>query len=565
MNKNILTLLLSLLTLSIFSQKKYPQNYFAKPMELPFILAGTFGELRSNHFHSALDIKTKNQEGIPVKAIADGYVSRIKIALWGYGKAVYITHPNGYTSVYAHLKKFEPSLEAYVKKNQYKKKTFEIQLFPKKGEITFKKGQLIAYSGNTGGSTGPHLHFEIRNTRTEEPINPMLFGYDIADNKKPVISKLIAYPLNDTSQVNQSNLPVEIQFKRLNNGNYIADRFTAYGQIGLGVKTFDRQDAAFNRNGIYDLSMKVNGRLKYHHTLKKISFDNTKYINLFIDYKAYFTEHQAIQKCFISPKNKLNIYDRSLGNGQLTIHDSLNYNIAIYAGDFKKNTAKIIIPIKGLNDSIVVKKRLLKTPYFINNNLFNKFNLDNVTVAFPKHTFYEDFYLDFKVKNDTAFVGKNVRPLDRKFTLTFYTDSAKVKDNSKFYIANIVKKKFANYVPTKYKHNKLYTSINTLGDYMLKIDTVMPSISPVNFKDKQWLTRYHYLKVKIKDADSGIKKYTASIDGKWILMEYDAKKNLLTYNFNEKKFKKAKHELKISVTDNVNNTKVYIASFFRKK
>ncbi|MCF6212400.1 MAG: M23 family metallopeptidase [Flavobacteriaceae bacterium] len=558
-------LLLILVASNTYSQKIYPQKYFGKPLDIPFILAGTFGELRSNHFHSGLDIKTKNKEGILVKAIADGYISRIKISLWGYGKAIYITHPNGYTSVYAHLKKFSPKIEAYVKQNQYKKQTFEIKIFPKKGEYRIKKGTVVAYSGNTGGSTGPHLHFEIRDTKTEEPINPMLFGYDIADHKKPVISKLVAYPLNDTSQVNQSNLPVEIQFKRLNNGNYIADKITAYGNIGFGIKTFDRQDAAFNRNGIYDLSLKVNGRLKYHHTLEKFSFDNTKYINLFMDYKAYFTKKQAIQKCFIEAKNKLNVYDKSLGDGQLKISDSLNYTTSILSKDFKGNTAQILIPIRGKNDSILVKKQVVKTNYFIDNNLFNKFDLKNVNLAFPKHTFYKDFYLDFRIGNDTVFVGRNTRPLDKNYTLTFFTDSLKIADKSKLYIAQIVRNKYANYKPTNYKKGKIYTSINTLGTYIVKQDTIMPTIESLNFKNKQWLTNYHFLKIKITDEDSGIKKYSATIDGQWVLFEFDAKKDILTYNFADKKFKKVKHELKLSVTDNVNNTKVYIATFFRKK
>ena len=168
--------------MALNSQNNYPQNYFANPLEVPLVLSGSFAELRSNHFHSGLDIKTQQREGLKVLASADGFVSRIKIAHFGYGKALYITHPNGYTTVYGHLQKFSPEIEAYIKKQQYEKESFEVELFPSAETLIVTKGNLVAYSGNTGGSGGPHLHFEIRD-KEERPMNPMLFGIDLNSDK----------------------------------------------------------------------------------------------------------------------------------------------------------------------------------------------------------------------------------------------------------------------------------------------------------------------------------------------------------------------------------------------
>ena len=154
------------------AQNSYPQDYFQSPLEIPLILSGTFAELRSNHFHSGLDIKTQQQSGLKVMAAASGFVSRIKVSHFGYGKALYITHPNGYTTVYAHLQNFNPEIDAYIKHRQYKNESYEIELFPKAGELLVNNGDIVAYSGNTGGSGGPHLHFEIRN-KQEHPMNPM--------------------------------------------------------------------------------------------------------------------------------------------------------------------------------------------------------------------------------------------------------------------------------------------------------------------------------------------------------------------------------------------------------
>ena len=561
MSCRILFLFLTFLSFKNYAQQLYPENYFIKPMDLPLILAGNFGELRNNHFHSGLDVKTRGSQGFVVNSVADGYVSRIRIQAWGLGKAIYVTHPNGFTSVYGHLSKFTSEIETYLKMQQYKQKSYEVELFLSAAEIVVKKNQPIAFSGDTGSSGGPHLHFELRSTKTEETINPLLFGYEIPDHIKPDISKLVAYPLNDTSQVNQSNLPVVIHFKTLPNGDYLADKISAYGLIGFGISTTDRQDAAFNRNGTYDLSLTKNDTLTYHHTIEKFAFSDTKYINLLLDYEAYIRNKETIQKCFIEPKSKLKIYDQSLGSGKLTIKDEVTYNIKISTKDFQNNTAQILIPLKGKKDTILRKKSIQNNGYFISSKLVNKFEIENVNIEFNENTFYDDFYLDLKVENNTAFIGKNTQPLDRSYKITFNVDTLNYPDISKYYIANIVNN---SYISTVIKGGKISANLRFLGSYGLKKDTSNPSIKPINFKDGQWLTDYHFLKFHISDYGTGIKSYNAYIDDEWVLMEFEPKKGELTYNFSDKNFETIKHVLKVVVTDNVENTTIYTANFSRK-
>ncbi len=247
------------------------------------ILAGTFGELRSNHFHSGIDIKTQQRQGLPVYAISEGSVTRIKISRWGYGKAIYVAHPNGYTSVYAHLKKFSPEIEEYIKKVQYKKQSYEVEVFPDFGEVKVEKDNIIAYSGNTGGSSGPHLHFEIRNSVTEKPTNPLLYGLEVRDATNPILSQIFAYPLSKDAIVNQRNTKTQINFSKQKDGTFLADKVTAIGTIGLGFIGFDRQDMAANKNGIYAVQQLVNGQLYTEYDFETFSFGETRYINTLID------------------------------------------------------------------------------------------------------------------------------------------------------------------------------------------------------------------------------------------------------------------------------------------
>ncbi|MFT7497830.1 MAG: hypothetical protein ACI8QP_000410 [Porticoccaceae bacterium] len=551
------------LFLTAFSQDKYPKDYFQNPMDIPIYLSGTFGELRSNHFHSGLDIKTQRKEGFKVFAVAEGYVSRIKIQHYGYGKALYITHSNGYTTVYAHLKKYSAKIETYIKKHQYEKESFEIQLYPGPTELKLEKGEVIAYSGSTGGFVSPHLHFEVRD-RNAKPINPMYFGITVNDDKSPRINTLMAYPLDDFSQVNQSNIPLQIPFKTLESGTLLADKITASGTIGFGVNTFDRLNGALNKNGIFSLEMLVNGEKVYSHIAETFSFAESKYINLLIDYERYGKLKQRIQRCFVEPSNKLSIYRNVKDRGYLTIDAGMTYSVEIIAKDFKGNQSKLRIPIVGKNDTITIPKENKITQYPIIAKEFNKFTKDGVTIAFPKNTFYNDFYMNFDVKDGRAFIHKKIVPLDNKFTLTFDVSSYTSEEKKKLFIAGFSSKGYPRHNKTYKKEKTFYTTTKNLGEYTLLSDNKQPKLKLSNFKKNQWLSNYRQIVLKVSDDLSGLKSYRGEIDGQWILLEYSPKHSTLTYNFSDKKLISGKHTLNVIAIDNVGNTNTLETTFYRK-
>ena len=312
----LLTLLLILLAHLNFAQNKYPQDYFRHPLDIPLVLSGTFAELRSNHFHSGLDIKTQQREGLKTYTAAPGYVSRIKISHWGYGKALYITHPNGYTSVYAHLQKFSPKIEAYIKQRQYEKESFTIELFPSAEELPIIKDEIVGFTGNTGGSGGPHLHFEIRDSK-ERPMNPMLFGIDIKDTKKPKIVGIYAYPRNSISHVNNSNERVELRLIPQKTGDYNVEKIKAFGKLGFGVITWDRQDLAANKNGVSNIQTFFNGNKNLEINFSRFSFSETKHLNRLIDYEYFKKKKSRIQKLFIESNNPLSLYQNADNDGYI--------------------------------------------------------------------------------------------------------------------------------------------------------------------------------------------------------------------------------------------------------
>ena len=552
------------LVIPISGQEKYPKDVFRSPLDIPLILAGTFGELRSNHFHSGIDIKTQQRQGLPIYAIGDGTVTRIKVSLYGYGKVLYVAHPNGYTSVYGHLQKFGPEIEAYIKKLQYQKKSYEVEVFPDYGALKVEKGGLIAYSGNTGGSSGPHLHFEIRSSVSEKPTNPLLYGLEVRDATNPVLNKVFAYPLSKDAQVNQSNSKLELKFLKQKDGTFLADKVIANGTIGFGFIGYDRQDMAANKNGIYSVQLLVNGEVYTDYDFETFSFKETRYINTLIDYNHYGAYRQKIQQLFLVPGNKLSIYNTLKNEGKINIQEGLNYSVELLLKDLDGNLTKLNIPIEGKKEALKIKNEIAKTDTYVIAKKPNNYDLGAAKVYFPANTFYNDFYINLKKGADTVSIHNNRVPAHRKFTITFDVSKYSAEERKKLFIGRLNKKLEPSYASTYKRGTTFTTKTRNLGTYTLAKDTIAPKVRAKNFKEKQWLNNYSYLSVLISDDLSGIKTYSATLNGEWILMEYESKKNTLTYNFDDNVLKDKQYELVVEVTDNVGNSTTFTRTFYRK-
>ena len=552
------------------SQNKYPQYYFRSPIDFPVKLSGTFGELRTDHFHSGIDIKTNGKQGKFIYAIADGYISRIKISESGFGKAIYITHPNGYVSVYAHLKKYNKKIEKFVRAKQYECELFAIQIFPKKNEFPVTKGEIIALSGNSGGSDGPHLHFEIRETKTEIPINPLLFGIDVKDYVKPKIRTLKVYPFDSNSRIDSSSSPVEYkvvgwgQLYRLEN----YDTLDVSGKIAFGIQTYDLFNDVKNKNGVYSIELYVDSVLYYSHTSEKFSFNESLYINSLIDYKEFKQNKRRIQKNYIDPNNKLSIYDSIINKGWITFSDTLYHNITYVVKDVKKNTSKLLFTIKSyLCENI---DTVIHDSTYVSGNRFlydtaNSFENKNIKIYFPENSFYDSFNFIYSESESIEegfskvyHLHNEFTPVHKRFNLSIKTDSLPEFLWEKAIIVRLNKNDDLRTKGGKWKNGFITAKVREFGRYTVVVDTIAPEIKPLNIHNKKKIYNYKTIKIKIIDDLSGIKFYRGTMNHKWILMEYDAKNDLLTY-FIDDRMKKGKNHFMLEVKDERGNLSVYKA------
>ena len=301
------------------STGNYPQWNFHFPLSNPTTISGSFGEIRTGHFHAGIDFTTDQRTGFPITAIDDGYVIRIAVSPTGYGKAVYIAHPNGYTSVYAHCEWFSDKIDAIVTELQYQKKSFALDVNFQPGEIPVKRGELIALSGNSGGSGGPHLHFEVRETDGERPINPHFFEMPVTDETPPVIEAIRIYPLDEGSTINGSSQPLYIPAV-FHDGRYHLKGnpdIMVSGTIGVGVQTIDYAGENWRRNGIYTIKLMVNSSQWFMSSMDGFHFHETRYVNSHIDYAFRKSTGKTIQKSFVDENNRLPIYTTTPERGRI--------------------------------------------------------------------------------------------------------------------------------------------------------------------------------------------------------------------------------------------------------
>jgi len=558
-----LLLLLGLFS-SGFAQDRETATGFTSPLDIPLVLAGTFGELRSNHFHAGIDIKTQGKQGLPVYSIGPGTVTRIKVSHWGYGKAIYVAHPNGYTSVYGHLQKFSPKIEAYVKKAQYEKRSFEIELYPDYGELKLDQRELLAYSGNTGGSSGPHLHFEIRNSVSQKPTNPLIYGYLVEDTTVPTLQEIYAYPLDNSSIVNGSKERIQIPLNLQPDGSYTAEPVEAIGVMGLGFVAHDKQDKAYNRNGIYSAELTVNGKLLTAYDFESFAFNETRYINTLIDFPYFAQYRKRIQKAFRDPANVLSIYSHLQNDGKIQIKAGDELDLKLRLADIRGNTTEVKIPVVGKNQKVLYNTARFKSAYFVPRQQGVTFDFEGASVSFPANSFYKDVFLDLGFEKDTFKVHDRTLAVHKNFTLSFDVSKYPEAQRKQLYIGRLDKYGNANYYRTYKREQSFSTRTRDLGTFVIAQDSVAPTIRARNFKTGQWLNNYSYLSLAIDDDGSGIDSYAASINGQWILMEYEPKNKTLTYNFDDRILNTTTCRLKVVVRDKVGNSTVFESIFNRK-
>ncbi|WP_207532916.1 M23 family metallopeptidase [Desertivirga arenae] len=575
LDKNILQHALTLLAFSVLHFSAYTQEVngpkayptdFRPPLDLKPSIAGSFGEIRANHFHSGLDFRTNQREGYPVYAVADGYVSRLRVQVGGFGNAVYIAHPNGYTSVYAHLQRFNERIGLQVKDFQYRKQSFDVDFPLMPIEIPVKKGDIIAWSGNTGSSGGPHLHFELRDSQTEETINPQLFGLEVPDNVPPQITGLYLYQLN--GQPFSPSTPRKAYSVSGSNGDYRLSQGTVSinGESGFGIVTFDQQVAGGNKNGVYSTELFLDEKLIFSSILEKFAFSNSRAVNSHTDYSFHLSQGATVQKSFVEPGNPLSIYKDVVNRGLITLSDEDTHNLKYVIKDVKGNTSLLQFQVKN-NPQLVVNSRPTAGVKEFQYNTVNEYSTEDFKITIPKGVLYSDLNFNYSRTAKSGYWSNfhtahtRLVPLHENITVAIKpTKEVSAHLKSKLLIVNANGGYAGGSFDEKDGFVKGYP--RTFGTFYVSMDTVAPVIRPVNISDGKDLTGTERIVLKVSDNMSGVRSVSGYIDGKWVLMEYDLKTSTIWHKF-DSLTPAGKHLFELRVSDMQQNIRFYSATFYR--
>lgn len=520
-----------LVTYIVFSSFALKSQNLVWPIDSPRTITGNYGEIRPNHFHMGLDFTTNGKVNLPVYAIDEGYVSRVRVSPVGYGKSVYVTHRNGTVSVYGHLNAFNSNIAAYVKKAQYDKESFEVDLSPKPGELKLEKKEYVGLSGNTGGSSGPHLHFEIRDEKTEVPLNPLRF-YKINDTVSPTIERVGFYSLSDTSAPKFLSA-VHVKTISRDSARLVRDSVILNnGILGFAFSGYDQFTRNGNKNNIHAAKLFLDGRLVYSHSLKGVSFDYQRYVNEFSQLVEITKKDKVMfQKCFVPTLFPENLYDYYRVKGRLLITDTSWHNLRLIVYDESGNsrvlrttfktrklnyytapTIKSDVRVECTEDFMIAKNKLqifipANTLYYSTNLIFeNTIESTGKLIILPTEANL----------NTTSIVGFEV---PKKFL--------RIKNK-------LVLKSGENVIPPIVNNDSVFYSVKNLGWFVLDKDTIAPTakaqLTSAQFKAQKKSIMISFI---VKDNLSGINRYRLTLNDKWILGEYDPKSDMITYVFDE--------------------------------
>lgn len=545
---------------------------FDPPLKIPLYLSGNFGEIRLDHFHSGIDIKTQGVTGHRVYSVEEGYVSRIKVQTNGYGNSIYITHPNGFTSQYGHLDRYREDIAAYVKSMQYRQQSQTVDLYPGREAFPLEKGELIAYSGNTGGSTGPHLHFELRNSANQNPLNVLNFNHTIKDQVAPRFLSIYIYPLDEESQVNGRREKLTSRIVN-DKGTYILPSGTsieAWGTLGLSVQVFDYMNSTSNRYGIYKLEMYADSRLSYSYLMDEFSFSDTRYVNAHIDYQELSRSGIKAHRLHRLPNDRLTNYDQAAGNRPLEVDEPRDYPIRIVATDVAGNSSELEFTIHGSQANLAVPDPDTGLVIPMKYNQANRFEEGPVRIDIPAYALYQDMEFTFSESPRSEeslspfyYIASKEVAVHSSYVLSITSPGIDPELRSKLLLVTRNADKEIESAGGAYQDGRVAANLRNFGEYAIALDTVAPQIKLLNKRSENDYSGIMELRFTIFDELSGIKKYEGYIDNHWALFEYDPKNKLLRYRFDPEHIQKgSSHELELYVSDQKENVNLFHISFY---
>ncbi|MEH0154620.1 M23 family metallopeptidase [Limibacter armeniacum] len=623
-NLYLLICFFSLLSVNTASaQDGYEKDYYMfpiRPHQLNYF-AGTMGELRGRHFHGGLDVKTGGAVGLPIHAAADGHIFRVRVSPTGYGNAVYIKHANGQFTVYAHLQRFNEELADFVLNSQYSKQSFTVDLYPEAGRFTFKKGDVIGFSGNSGSSSGPHLHFEVRDS-VERPMNPVKFGFtEVKDNIPPSVRAITLKPLDIESRVEGRFEGEEYSAYKSGSVFKLKRRVKAYGRVGIEIDCYDQANGTYNKYGINKIELYVDGQKRYEHIIDRIPFDDNHYINAYIDYEKYVKRRRRFQRLYKTEGNKLPIYPEDALDGWLNLKDGEQKTVTLKLWDSFGNMGELEFELEGTvghpqissrylpekmhitgntlevafdsltsgeNASVILpfKKVEISPAYRVNNRNVYLWDLRNglpvsVTAGsqhripdlkimipsgydftyydsaaelhFTEESLYDTLFLQMQRQGDTLEIGSEYVPLKGRFSVVF-APKGKIEDKEKVRVYQLEKNGKLSFVGGEWVGNQIKFSTRSFGTFVLAEDRTPPSVRPLRVNQK------NIVRFKVDDKDSGIQNIEARLNGKYLLMHYDPKYDLI-YSERQDKSAPLKGKFKLVVTDEVGNKTEFLREY----